>query len=420
MSALEAIAVLLVLAALCTWVNERFLGLQPSIGVMLCAFVASLVLVVLDRLGVDVRLAESVAFVGSVQFSDALLHGMLCFLLFAGALDVRIQDLEDNATIVVLLAIVATFTATLGTGLCVWGVMNACGVSIDLLPALLFGAIISPTDPIAALAILRSSGLSKSLETIISGESLFNDGIGVVFFTVILSMIAGDQEASVGVAMRVFVREVFGGVLLGVVLAAIGHVLLGGVHRYASNVLVTLAMVTSGYAFAEWSEVSGPIAMVVLGLVVGNFSLPRTIDETGRRELADFWQMFDESLDSILFLLIGLHLLVVPLTASTWLVVPATIIIVLFVRYVSVAIPVTLWTIHERVDSDRSAILKLLTWGGLRGGLSLALALSLEPGTDKDLIVLMTYGVVVFSILVQGSTVGRLYRATFPTKPATD
>lgn len=415
MAEFQAVAILLVLAAVFTWFNERFLGLQPTIGLMLCAFVSSLILVVLDQVGVDVRLAERVAFLGRVNFSDALLHGVLCFLLFAGAMDVRISQLEDNALIIALLAIVATVLAAILTGVLTWGVLNACGIAIPLLSAMLFGAIVSPTDPVAALAILRSAGLSPQLEVIIDGESLFNDGIGVVVFTVVLTLIVGKTEASWSFALMLFAREVLGGVLMGAVIAGITHLLLSGVKQYSANVLITLAAVTGGYALAETLEVSGPIATVVLGLIVGNLSLPRTIDEPGRRQLNDFWQMLDQSLNSVLFLLIGLHLLVVPITASAWILIPSAIAIVLLARWLSVWLPVTVWALHERINAQRMPTIKLLTWGGLRGGLSVALALSLADEIEKDEVMLMTYGVVAFSILVQGSTIGPLYHRLFPS-----
>lgn len=420
MQPLQIVAVLLGLAALFTWINARFLKLQPTIGLMLCALVTSVTLMALDQWGVDVRLETTLRFVRQIDFSKAVLHGILCFLLFAGAIHVQFRRFEKHAGTIVSLAVVATLIATVVTGLILWGLLVATPFAVPLVVALLFGAIISPTDPVAALAILNSLGISKRIETVIDGESLFNDGVGVVLFTILTGILIGESDASAAVAVRLFVREVAGGILLGGLTAGIAHRLLSGVERHAANVLMTLATVTCGYAIADWLEVSGPIATVVTGLIVGNFTLPRTTDAAARRELESFWDMLSEILNAVLFLLIGFQMLIVPLNDNSALLAALAIPTVLIARWVSVLIPVTAWTVHDHCQAERGALVRLMTWAGLRGGLSVALALSLPPTPRRDSLIVATYAVVAFSILVQGTTVGRLYHREFDgrTDPA--
>ncbi|MFG0333489.1 MAG: cation:proton antiporter [Maioricimonas sp. JB049] len=419
MQQLQILALVLGLAAFFTWVNARLLRLQPTIGLMFCALVASATMLVLDRWGLDVQLDATLRLVRQIDFSETVLHGMLCFLLFGGAVHVQIRSFEEHAGIIAALAIAATLIATAVTGLTLWAALSFTPFAIPLVVALLFGAIISPTDPIAALAILSSLGLSKRIETVIDGESLFNDGIGVVLVTILTGILIGESDASATVALQLFVREVFGGMLLGMLVAGIAHLLLGGVERHAANVLMTLATVTGGYAVAELIEVSGPIATVVTGMLVGNFTLPRTMDADARRELDSFWDTLSEILNAVLFLLIGFQMLIVPLHTSSALLAVLAIPAVLLARWLSLLVPITVWTIHDRCRAERGPLVRLLTWAGLRGGLSVALALSLPESEYRDPLIVATYAVVAFSILVQGTTVGRLYHREFGSE-ATD
>jgi CPA1 family monovalent cation:H+ antiporter len=291
--------------------------------------------------------------------------------------------------------------------LAAWWILGLVGVGVGLVYALVFGALISPTDPIAALAILGKVGLPPRLEAIINGESLFNDGVGVVLFTIFLAVASGTQQPSLGDGLIMFLREVLGGVGLGVIAAAVMHHMIVRTSAYGTHVLISLAVVSLGYGLADQLEVSGPIAMVVTGLAVGNFSLPR-LAEPQSAPFETFWQAIDEVLNAVLFVVIGLHVAIVP---STGLVPTATVavLICLAARWISVYLSVNALSFADALNVDRRGLTNLLTWGGLRGGLAIAMAMSLPESPEKPVILHMTYGVVAFSILVQGSSINRFF-----------
>ncbi len=409
-----SIAVLLGLAALFAAINERFLKLQSSIGLMLLALAMTGGLMLLKVLGGIDALGWEQTLVNSLDLGDTLLGGVLCFMLFAGSAGVRIANLNEYKWTIATLAIGSTVIAVGLIGVMMGGILGALGIQIGLAYAFVFGALISPTDPIAALAILKQVGLPKPLETIISGESLFNDGVGVVLFTIGLAVVQGAQQPTASDAVFLFLREVLGGIGLGLVVSLLIHRMLLRTREYGNQVLITLSLVALGYGVAEAIEVSGPIGMVVAGLVVGNFTIPR-MAEAETKPLAIFWHGIDETLNSLLFVMIGLSVAVVhPVSWSSFgLSAAAAILVCLVARAVSVYIPIIGLGWGGILNSDHWGLTRLLTWGGLRGGLALALALSLPDSPEKAIIVNMTYAVVAFSILVQGSTIGRLFKPKF-------
>jgi CPA1 family monovalent cation:H+ antiporter len=410
MSFLMIIAVLFSLTAVYGVINERYLHMQSTIGLMLLALLTTLVLTFLKMTGVIESMGWQETLVEKLDLSEVLLNGVLCFMIFSGGASVRFKMLEEERWIVLSLAIGSTLLACVLTGVLLSTALGWFGVTLAITYALVFGALISPTDPIAALAILHSAGLPKPLETIVNGESLFNDGVGVVLFTVALAFAGGAAQIGVADAVILFLREVLGGASLGIAIGYIMHRMLMRTTNYGNQLMITLASVALGYAIALEVDVSGPIAMVVAGLVIGNVTVPQ-LSEKVVSPLQTFWAGIDEILNSLLFVMIGLVAVIVhgmpgaPLGIS----IAVAIVVCLLARAISVYIPFAVLNKTTLLNADIFAMTKLFTWGGLRGGLALALALSLPESPQKPLLINMTFGVVAFSILVQGSTVGKLF-----------
>ena len=421
----ETIAVLVTLAAVLAYVNARFVKLPQTIGLMVLALFLSLAIVVVGQFAPWVQRAAE-ALLAGIDFDEALLHGMLGYLLFAGALHVDLDDLREQKFIVAALATVGVLVTTALVGAMTWGVAQLLGLDLPVIYCAAFGALIAPTDPIAVLALLKRMGVPKSLETKIAGESLFNDGIGVVVFLAILAIIAGGAHGSGthGEApgalsvLRLFAIEALGGVGFGLAIGFLAYLMLRSLDNYATEVLISLALVTGGYALASWLHVSGPLAMVVAGLLIGNHGRTLAMSEATRAHLDTFWELVDEVLNAVLFVLIGLEVLVLSVQWSALLAGVIAIPVVLVGRWVSVAGAVTVLRAHRDFTPH---VVKVLTWAGLRGGISVALALSLRdtarglaeaPGgvASAEAVLVMTYVVVIFSIVVQGLTTGRLLR----------
>ena len=407
METLDIAALLLTLAAVFSYLNHRFIRLPTTIGIMLIAIVMSLALVILDWLQVADVYRYASALFRSVDFDQTLLHGMLSFLLFAGALHINLDDLVRNKWVIGVLATAGVGISTLAVAALAWFVFGLLGIVIPFLYLLLFGALIAPTDPVAVLSILKTAGIAKSLEVKIAGESLFNDGVAVVAFLMVFGMIGGGSITFSGMVL-LFVKEVVGGVAFGLAAGWACYLMLKSVDNYQVEILLTLALVMGGYALADALHVSGPIAIVVAGLLIGNRGRYLAMSQRTREHLDSFWELMDEFLNAILFLLIGLEILVVtisrPIVTAGLLLIPA----VLLARFVSVGLPVLLM---KRFFAFSPGIVRILTWGGLRGGISVALVLSLPPGPEREILLTVTYIVVVFSILVQGLTLKPFFAA---------
>jgi CPA1 family monovalent cation:H+ antiporter len=406
MGLFEIIAILLTLSAFFSFINYRFLRLPNTIGVMLIGLLFSLLLLAISRF-VPGSKHWAVAMLLQIDFDETLLHGMLSFLLFAGALHVNINELRQQYRIILGLATAGVVLSTLIVGFLSWVVLNLLGFNISYIYCLLFGALISPTDPIAVLGILKKADVPKSLEIKIVGESLFNDGVGVVIFLILLETIVSGAELGIARVFRLFVQEAIGGGLLGLGVGLLAYRMLKQVNNYQVEILITLGLVTGGYALADALHLSAPIAIVVAGLLIGNHGRSFAMSEDTRQNLDTFWELADEVLNAVLFLLIGLEVMVLN---YSWLNLAAAllgILIVLSARLVSVSIPIHLL---KRSRSFSPHVAKILTWGGLRGGISIALALSLPVGIERDVLLAITYGVVVFSILVQGLTISPFLR----------
>ncbi|MEO8166833.1 MAG: sodium:proton antiporter [bacterium] len=404
MTSIQTIALLLTFAALASYGNYKFLHLPRTIGLMVIALSLSLVFVVIGALGI-INLDEATQFVQSIDFSETLLHGMLAFLLFAGALHVDLTDLRSQALPVVVLSTAGVVLATGITGTLLWVVARWIGADLPFVYALLFGALISPTDPIAVLGILKSVGAPKALEVKITGESLFNDGVGVVVFLTILDVAVGKQEPELGHIALFFFKEAIGGALFGLVFGWVFYRLLKSVDMYQVEVLLTLALAAGGYSLAEAIHVSAPIAIVVAGLFIGNHGRTFAMSDTTREHLDTFWELVDEIMNAILFVIIGLEVLAIRLDTTHVVVALSAILIVLLARYVSVGTLVSAMRFKRKFSSG---VVEILTWAGLRGGISIALALSIPFVPERQLILTATYVVVIFSVLVQGLTIGKV------------
>jgi monovalent cation:H+ antiporter, CPA1 family len=412
---LDIAATCLVVTALLSYVNFRFVRLPTTIGVMVIAMGLSLVLVALSAAGWDYGLlAREQAFLRALNFSDVLMQGMLSFLLFAGALHVDLSALRKHRYTVAGLALLGTTLSTLVVGVGMWWVLPWLGVPLPLLHCLLFGALISPTDPIAVMGILKSAGAPKSLELVISGESLFNDGVGVVLFSLLLGVLASGGLPTASQGALLLVHEAGGGLALGLVLGWATVWLLKSIDQYQIEVLLTLAAVVGGYALAAHLHVSGPLAMVVVGLVVGNGGRARAMSDTTRQYVDMFWELIDEILNAVLFVLIGMEVLLISFSLPLLAAGAAAVVVALAARWLTVGLPVRA---GARWLSLPSGAERVLVWGGLRGGISVALALSLPAGAERDMVLTLTYCVVVFSILVQGLSIGRVVQSAVRGQP---
>jgi len=409
MSTFDLLAFLVTLAAVLGWVNHRFVRLPPTIGLMVLSMAFSLALVALGTTGIA-DLGFLVNALEGVDFDEALLNGMLGALLFAGALHIDINDLRNNRWVISLLASVGVLVSTVIVGFGAVLIFRWAGLHVPFVYCLLFGALISPTDPIAVGAILRKAGVPKSLLIKITGESLFNDGVGVVLFLVILGLVGaghGQGEVALPQVVNLLGVEIGGGFVFGGILGWTAYRMLKAVDAYQVEVLLTLALVTGGYALAQAIHVSGPLAMVVAGLLIGNRGRALAMSERTVQHLDSFWELADEFLNSVLFVMIGVEILILDLSWGALKAGLLAIPLVLVARFVSVSLPVTFL---RRIRTFSPHAIKILTWSGLRGGISVALALSLPPGEIRDLLLAVTYVVVTFSIVVQGLTVGPVAR----------
>ncbi len=407
MGLLEVAGALLALAALFAWANQRWIGLPTPIGVMLVALAVSLALALAEAFGLAPAAAGARALLARVDFGETVLQGMLSFLLFAGALHVDLSDLARQKRVIGLLATLGLVVSTLIVGFGSWVLLRWLGLELPLVHCLLFGALISPTDPIAVMGILRRAGAPASLETKIVGESLFNDGVAVVLFLVLAGVAAGHTEPQPAAVATLLLQEAVGGALFGLAAGWLVYRMLRAVDSHDVEILLTLALVTGGYALADALHLSGPIAIVVAGLLIGNHGRLLAMSARTREHLDTFWGVLDELLNALLFVLLGLEVLVVSAEAGALAAGVLMIPLVLLARLISVGLPVAILRPLRRFSPGA---VRVLTWGGLRGGVSVALALSLPPGPERDLIVTLTYVVVVFSVLVQGLTVGPVVR----------
>jgi CPA1 family monovalent cation:H+ antiporter len=410
MGLFDLLAVLITLTALFSFLNHRYIKLPTSIGVMVIALVLSLGLILVGEIGHQDQLKASASrILEGIDFNKTLLHGILGYLLFAGALHIDLSDLARQKGIIFLMATLGVVMSTFIVGGLMYFALGAIDQPVSLVYCLLFGALISPTDPIAVLGIMKTTGAPKSLQMKIAGESLFNDGMGVVMFVILLGFAAGTHDVSVSGISLLLLEEVIGGIVYGLVVGWITYYLMKRIDNYQVEVLLTLALVTGGYALATKLHVSGPIAIVVAGLLIGNQGRKFAMSDTVREHLDTFWELVDEILNAVLFVLIGLEVLIMHFTGRYLLIGLVLVPIVLLARYGSVAASMGLMKTQGKAFMP--GVSSILTWGGLRGGVSVALALSLPSSTPesaalRELIVTATYAVVIFSIIVQGLTIG--------------
>ena len=410
---LEISAIFLSITALLTYVNHRFIGLPTTIGVMVISILLSMVAIFLGFLGFDQLIDYEMSLLDQLDFTEVLLDGMLSMLLFAGALHVNIGDLRRYKLPIGILACIGTLVSAVLIAGALYYMLPSFGFGLPFIWCLLFGALISPTDPIAVMGILASAGAPKSIETVIAGESLFNDGIGVVIFVLLLGILSSGDIPTVNYVAHALAFEAGGGILFGLVLGAILYYMIKSIDSYQEEVLLTLAGVIGGYALASHWHLSGPLAMVMMGLMVGNRGRALAMSDKTRHYIDLFWELIDEILNAILFVLIGLEVVMIAYSGNLFIAAGLTIIIALLARFIVVGL--TTRTFRHQLELPVGAW-KVLTWGGLRGGISVALVLQLPAGSERDILLALTYGVVVFSILVQGLSVGRVAKTIRPTQ----
>ncbi|MEZ5041986.1 MAG: sodium:proton antiporter [Saprospiraceae bacterium] len=408
MSLFGILSILMVLSAISGYLNVRFIKLPITIGMMLISILFSLLVLIVGQVNPAILQLEQ-ALISEIDFERVLMEGMLSFLLFAGALHVDFEQLKQQRWPIILFATLGVLASTFLVGGLMYLVLPLIGLPMAFIHCLLFGALISPTDPIAVLGILKKAGVPKKLEIKIVGESLFNDGIGVVVFLTIFQLAqAGSGEIHLGEVAFVFLEEVGGGILLGLGLGWIAYRLMRSIDHYEVEVLISLAIVMGGYLLASELHFSGPLAMVVAGLMVGNERFrTSSMSETTEVYVDKFWELMDILFNALLFVMIGLEIVLINFERSYFVAGLLAIPIVLLSRYLSLSGPIALF--KKRLEFIPKTNL-IMTWGGLRGGISIALALSLLATMPRDQIVAMTYIVVVFSIVVQGLTVERMVK----------
>ncbi len=410
MSLFVIITILVVLTAAFAFINIRFLKLPETIGMMIISLIFSLLLIVSGLLIPEVS-SFARDFIGNIDFSKVLLDIMLSFLLFAGALHTDSSLLKANRRSITVFAIVGVLLSTLLVGVLTFFFFQTFLTPVNFWYCLLFGALVAPTDPIAVLGILTKAGAPKDVEIKIVGESLFNDGIGVVLFLSLLEIITiGINNVSFGDISLLLVQEIAGGILFGWILGQVGFRLMKKIDHYQTEVLITLAIVMGGYLVAQLLHLSGPLAMVVAGLFTGSRSKEHAMSDTTELYVDKFWELIDVLMNAILFVLIGLELLTLKFNFNYLIAGLVAIPITLMSRYLSLIIPASLF--KKYINTSRKTI-GLMTWGGLKGGLSIAMALSLSAPLPKTQFVFMIYVIVIFSIIVQGLTVGKLIKKVF-------
>lgn len=407
MALYNAFAILTVLAALFAYLNHRFIRLPGTIGVMLISLLSSLALLVAGWIDPEL-LSEIIRLVKSIDLYTIVMKIMLPFLLFAGAIHINANNMRSERWAILTYATIGTVLSTFVVGLLLYGLCLVLHFPLSLLYCLLFGALISPTDPIAVLSILRQANIPATLETKISGESLFNDGVAIVLFIAIYEIVSpGPIQFDAWHIAGLFLQEAGGGLILGALLGYCGFYLLRSIDHYQVEVMITLALVMGGSLLADRFHFSAPIAMVVAGIITGNKSRAEVMSDTTRDYVDKFWEMTDEFLNAILFLLVGLELLALPYNRMYIVLGFLCIPIVLLARYLSVILPIGF--LRYLTTFEKNAI-PILTWGGLRGGISVALALSIPIEMGGELFLVVTYIVVLFSILFQGLTIGKIAR----------
>ncbi len=397
-------SILMVISAAFAYINFKYLKLPNAIGLMLVSLLFSFIVLTAGCFFPSIK-SIATEQLGRINFSELLLQGMLSFMLFAGAIHIKYADLKTEKLSILLLSTMSVILSTFAVGFAAFYLLNFLGLEVSLINSLLFGALISPTDPIAVLSILKNAKVSKSLEIKIAGESLFNDGVAVVIFMTIFQLTKPGVEISFGSIALLFGQEAIGGILLGGIIGWIGYKLIASIDNYQIEVLITLVIVMGGYTFAYFTHVSGPLAMVVAGLITGNHGKDYGMSDTSSEYIAKFWELIDVVLNALLFVIIGLELLIIETNRKVLFAAFILVGVVLLARYISVLIPSIFIRINEKLTNKA---LLLLTWGGLRGGISIALALSVPNHLTKDVWVTITYIIVCFSILVQGMTMGNL------------
>jgi CPA1 family monovalent cation:H+ antiporter len=405
MSLFEIAAFLVGLSALFGYLNLRFLHLPHTVGLVMIALFSSLVVILVEILSPASQALEILtAVLTQIDFHDTVMRAMLSFLLFAGALHVDFAVFRTQARAIALMATLGILISTFLIGWLVWVILNAFGIEMPFIWALVFGALISPTDPVAVLGLFKTVDVPEILEAKMAGESLFNDGVGVVIFSVVVAIAAGGHGGDVSAAFvaELFVKEAVGGAVLGLVAGYVGYRAMHRIDEHNLEVLITLALVMVTYAVALRLHMSGPIAMVIAGLFIGNRGMKYAVSDNTRDYIQKFWSLLDEILNSVLFLLIGLEVLVIARLVDHLAVALLAIPVTLAARWISVLVPIR---ILSRTSTFTFGTVPILTWGGLRGGIAVALALSLPANSYKPTLLTLTYAVVLFSIIVQGLTI---------------
>ena len=411
MSVYATLCFLAAAAMLITFINSKLGKWQTTIAITAGSLLFSLLIVVAGKNGFTQLQDTAITQLAKLDFEHFLLNGLLGFLLFAGGLGIKLESLKDQKWEITALALGATLFSTFFIGFALYFICQLIGIPFDLIYCLLFGSLISPTDPIAVLAIVKKLDAPQRISTQIEGESLFNDGFGLVIFVTLFSIAFSGQPVSIESVSMMFLHEAIGGIVYGFALGLIFHYLISATNDHAMELLLTIGVPTAGYVFGQMIGVSGPLAMVVAGIMIGNWTRKNGFSKESKAQLDHFWELVDEFLNGILFLLIGLSMLEFSFHDEDWIIMLITIPLVLLARYLSVRL---CYVGFNQFRSYNPYSVKILTWGGLRGGLALAMAMAIPAGVwvlpekqidVREIILVITYGVVLFSILIQGSSI---------------